>query len=101
MSEWDETKEVRLEAILDDSLASTLDVLSRMPESPKVRDLRAKVQTYRQAIQRWAAVRPSTAQRDALRELVLELYTRAIEEQTSEAPTPVLGVQSVRPPERD
>jgi hypothetical protein len=100
MSDDDETRTLSQEALLEDSLAATLDVLRDLPESPKVRDLRARVDTYRRAIERWVTVSPGQGQRDALRELVLELHTRALETQTSEALTPVQGVPSVRPPGR-
>ncbi|HEY2515458.1 MAG TPA: hypothetical protein VGI39_31540 [Polyangiaceae bacterium] len=97
MSDEEETRAQRLDALLEDSLAATLDLLGELPESPKVRDLRAKVETYRRAIERWATVPPGQGQRDALRELVLELETRARDIHTSEMPTPHQGVPSVRP----
>jgi hypothetical protein len=101
MSDEDETRRaVRLEAILEDSLAATLDALRDLPDSPKIRDLRARVQTYRRAVARWLTIAPSPDQRDALRELVLELHMLALETQASEASTPVQGVPSARPPGR-
>ena len=99
MSDDDETRAQRLEVLLEDSLAAALDVVRDLPASPKVRDLRARVHTYRQAIERWVTVRPTQGQRDALRELVLELHARALETHASEAATPIQGVPSVRPPD--
>ena len=98
MSSEDETRAQRLEALLEDSLAATLDVLRDLPDSRKVRDLRAQVNTYRRALERWVTVRPAQDQRDALRELVLELHTCALEIHTSEALTPVQGVPHTRTP---
>ncbi len=100
MNEDDETRQVRVDAILEDSLASTLDLLRDVPESPTVRGLRARVRTYRQTIQRWVSVRPSQAQRDALRDVVRELHGLALELQASETRTPVDGVPRERPPGR-
>jgi hypothetical protein len=100
MSDEDETRAHRPEALLEDSLADTLDLLRDLPDSPKVRDLRAQVGTYRRAIERWVTVRPSHEQRDALRDLVVELRERALETRASEAATPIEGVPSVPPSNR-
>ena len=88
MGQDDQTRAHRGEALLEDSLAATLDILRDAPESRKVRDLRARVEVYRRTIAQWPAIKPSKAQRDALRELVLELHTQAEEARASEASTP-------------
>jgi hypothetical protein len=78
MSDEDETRAHTPEALLEDSLAATRELLRDLPDSPNVRDLRARAETYGRTIERWGTVRPSKAQRDALRDLVLELHTLAL-----------------------
>jgi hypothetical protein len=79
MGDADETRAHRAEALLEDSLAATLDILRELKDSPVVRDLRARAETYRRTIARWEGVRPSHEQRGALRELVLQLHGRALD----------------------
>jgi hypothetical protein len=100
MGDEDETRAHRPEAIIEDSLAATLELLRDIPDSPKVRDLRARVETYRRTLGRWPAVKPSKDQRSALRELAIELYERAQELHAFEATTPHQGIPSVKPPDR-
>jgi hypothetical protein len=88
MGDEDETRALRPEAVIEDSLAATLELLREVPDSPKVRDLRARVETDRRTLARWPAVKPSKDQRNALRELATELYERAQALHVSEAPTP-------------
>jgi glutamyl-tRNA reductase len=79
MGDADETRAHNAEALLEDSLAATLDILRELKDSPIVRDLRTRAETYRRTIERWENVRPSHEQRGALRELVLQLHARALD----------------------
>ena len=94
----EQTRARSQEALLEDSLAATLDLLRDVPESPKARDLRGRVDTYHKTLLRWMTVPPSKGQRDALRELVFELHAHARELHASEEPTPLPPVRSARPP---
>ena len=94
----EQTRARSQEALLEDSLAATIDLLREVPESAKARDYRGRVETYRRTIAHWGVVPPSKGQRDALRELVLELYTRVRELHASEEPTPLPPVRTSRPP---
>jgi hypothetical protein len=98
MGDKDETRRHRLDALIEDSLIGTLEVLRDLPESPRARDLHGRARRYREAIKLWMAVRPSQAQRAALRELVHELHQNALELYLSEALTPVQGIPSARSP---
>jgi hypothetical protein len=100
MTDEDETPAQRQEALLEDSLAATLDTLRDLPESPNVRELRARAWTYRRAVLRWATVPPDQGQRDALQELVFDLHASALDTFTSEAATPLQMVRSVSLPKR-
>jgi hypothetical protein len=91
MGDKDQTRAHRPEALLEDSLAATLDMIRDAPESRAVRDLRARVESYRRTIERWTAIKPTKAQRDALRELVFELHTAAEETVASQGTTPSSG----------
>ena len=98
MDDSDETRTQNHDALLEDALAATLDSLGDLPDSPRVRDLRARVESYRRTLARWSAVKPSADQRAALRELVLDLRTRALDLRASAAATPHQGVPSARRP---
>ena len=93
----EQTRAQSQEAVLEDSLAATLDLLGDVSESAKARDLRGRVETYRRTIAHWTTVAPSKGQRDALRELVFELHARARDLHASEEPTPLPPARSVRP----
>jgi flagellar hook-associated protein FlgK len=97
MSDEDETRARSQEALLEDSLADTLDLLRHLPESAQARGLRREVDRYYKTLARWMTVPPSKDQRDALLELVVELCSRAKELHASEEPTPLPPVRSVRP----
>jgi hypothetical protein len=57
-------------------IAAVVDMLGAMLDGPHTRELRAKAETYRAAVEQWATTNVSTAQRLALRELVEELHAR-------------------------
>ena len=60
-------------AIVEQSLADTLERLRELPAGPRVRELRAKVEGYERALRAWMVRPPSEEQRAALLKLVLEL----------------------------
>jgi hypothetical protein len=60
-------------AIVTQSIADSLERLSEMPSTPKVRALRTKVQAYQRAVQAWSIHPPSEEQRAAMVKLVLDL----------------------------
>lgn len=60
-------------AIVEQSLADTLERLRELPAGPRVRELRAKAEGYERALRAWMVRPPSEEQRAALLKLVLEL----------------------------
>jgi hypothetical protein len=60
-------------AIVEKSLADTLERLAELPPGPRVRELRAKAQGFERALHAWSARPPTEEQRAALLKLVLDL----------------------------
>ncbi len=65
-------KSTRL-AIVEQSLADTVERLQELPPGPRVRELRAKAEGYDRALRAWLLRAPTEEQRAALLKLVLEL----------------------------
>jgi hypothetical protein len=65
-------KSTRL-AIVEQSLADTVERLRELPPGPRVRELRAKAEGYDRALRAWLMRAPTEEQRAALLKLVLEL----------------------------
>jgi hypothetical protein len=72
MTEGGPGRSTRL-AIVEQSLADTLERLRELPAGPRVRELRAKAEGYERALRAWMVRPPSEEQRAALLKLVLEL----------------------------
>src|SRR5579872_4489536 len=72
----DATRAQSRDALIDDAIAAAVDLLRDLPEGPATRELRSRAESYRRTVDQWGAVRPTQAQRDALRELVLEMHGR-------------------------
>jgi hypothetical protein len=60
-------------AIVEKSLADTLERLRELPPGPRVRELRAKAEGFERALQAWSLRPPTEEQRAALLKLVLDL----------------------------
>jgi hypothetical protein len=60
-------------AIVERSLADTVERLSELPPGPRVRELRAKAEGFGRALRGWAVRPPTEEQRSTLLKLVLEL----------------------------
>jgi hypothetical protein len=97
----DETVQLRMpDVVIADALAGILDDLAALPATPKTRELQARADNYRRALESWGHMRPTDAQRDALRDLVLDLHAR-VRDMRSEAEmgaTPAVGVPVMRDP---
>jgi hypothetical protein len=65
-------------AIVEQSLADTLERLRELPPGPRVRELRAKAEGYERALRTWQLRPPTEEQRATLLKLVLELNVEAI-----------------------
>jgi hypothetical protein len=65
-------KSTRL-AIVEQSLADTVERLKELTPGPRVRELRAKAEGYDRALRAWMMRAPTEEQRAALLKLVLEL----------------------------
>ncbi|HEX8793773.1 MAG TPA: hypothetical protein VF765_22675 [Polyangiaceae bacterium] len=60
-------------AIVDKSLADTVERLNELPPGPRVRELRAKAEGFQRALRTWSVSPPTEEQRAALLKLVLDL----------------------------
>jgi hypothetical protein len=60
-------------AIVEKSLADTVERLRELPPGPRVRELRAKAEGFERALQAWSLRPPTEEQRAALLRLVLDL----------------------------
>ncbi len=60
-------------AIVEKSLADSLERLSELPPGPRVRELKTKAEGFQRAMRSWALRPPTEDQRQALMKLVLEL----------------------------
>jgi hypothetical protein len=60
-------------AIVEKSLADTLERLRELPPGPRVRELRAKAEAFERALHAWSARPPTEEQRSTLLKLVLDL----------------------------
>jgi hypothetical protein len=65
-------------AIVEKSLADTLERLGELPPGPRVRELRAKAQGFERALHAWSTRPPTEEQRSTLLKLVLELNVEAM-----------------------
>ncbi len=60
-------------AIVEKSLADTVERLDELPAGPRVRELRAKAEGFQRALRTWTVSPPTEEQRAALLKLVLDL----------------------------
>jgi hypothetical protein len=60
-------------AIVEKSLADTLERLRELPAGPRTRELRTKAEGFERALRAWSLRPPTEEQRAALLRLVLEL----------------------------
>ena len=60
-------------AIVEQCLADTVERLSELPASPRVRELRTKAEGFERALRAWSVRPPTEEQRSALLKLVLDL----------------------------
>jgi hypothetical protein len=60
-------------AIVEKSLADTLERLRELPPSAKTRELRAKAEGFERALHAWSVRPPTEEQRSTLLKLVLDL----------------------------
>ncbi|HEY8040880.1 MAG TPA: hypothetical protein VIF15_13840 [Polyangiaceae bacterium] len=60
-------------AIVERSLADTVERLGELPASPRVRELRGKAEGFERAMRSWSIRPPTEEQRSALLKLVLDL----------------------------
>jgi hypothetical protein len=60
-------------AIVEKSLADTVERLRELPPGPRVRELRAKAEGFERALQAWSVRPPTEEQRVTLLKLVLDL----------------------------
>jgi hypothetical protein len=60
-------------AIVEKSLADSLERLREFPPGPRVRELRAKAEGFERALRAWSARPPTEEQRATLLRLVLDL----------------------------
>jgi hypothetical protein len=65
-------------AIVEQSLIDTLERLSELPASPRVRELRTKAEGFERALRFWTTRPPTEEQRATLLKLVLELNVEVI-----------------------
>lgn len=65
-------------AIVEQCLFDTLERLRELAPSPRVREIRGKVEGYERAVRAWGARPPTEEQRAALLKLVLELNLEVI-----------------------
>jgi hypothetical protein len=65
-------------AIVEQSLADTVERLREVPPGPRVRELRAKAEGYERALRAWMVRAPTEEQRSTLLKLVLELNVEAM-----------------------
>ena len=66
-------------AIVEQSLADTVERLRELPAGPRVREFRAKAEGYERALKAWMLRAPTEEQRSALLRLVLELNVEVME----------------------
>jgi len=60
-------------AIVEKSLADSLERLGELPPGPRVRELRAKAEGFERALRAWSVRPPTEEQRTTLLKLVLDL----------------------------
>jgi hypothetical protein len=60
-------------AIVEKSLHDTMERLSELPAGPRVRELKAKADSFERALHTWSVRPPTEEQRTALLRLVLDL----------------------------
>jgi hypothetical protein len=65
--------------IVEQSLADTLERLSELGASARVRELRMKAQGFDRAVKAWSLTPPTEQQRQAMMKLVLELNVEVIQ----------------------
>ncbi len=65
-------------AIVEQSLADTVERLRELAPGPRVRELRAKAEGYERALRAWMLRAPTEEQRATLLRLVLELNVEAM-----------------------
>ena len=92
----DDTLRVPIEDVLDDELRSLRTILEALPDSPRNRELRARLSTFQRALERCRGLETNHSQRTALCELVGEL--RADAEALSDVASKVLA--QMRPDKR-
>jgi hypothetical protein len=71
-------KSTRL-AIVEQSLIDILDRLDNLPDTPIVKELRAKTRVYERAVLGWSALPPSEADRSEMLRKVLALNVEVMQ----------------------
>ncbi len=104
MSDEEETRRTSVRTLIEEALGAVVAAVRNMTPGAKARELRAKADSFARVLQQWDTTPPSSAQQEALRELVFHLHEKALHEKTVEADarrrsiTPVEGVRVRTPP---
>ena len=104
MSDEDATHRTSVRALIEEALAAVVAAVEGMTPGAKARELRAKADSFARVLRQWDSTPPSSAQQEALRELVFHLHEKVLHEKTVEADTrrrsitPVEGVRAHTPP---
>jgi hypothetical protein len=104
VSDEEETRRTSVRTLIEEALAAVVAAVKGMTPGAKARELRAKADSFARVLQQWDSAPPSSAQQEALRELVFHLHEKALHEKTVEADvrrrsiTPIDGVRAHTPP---
>jgi hypothetical protein len=66
------------EALIVDALSNVFTVLTSRQETAHIRELRAQARSYEQAIKHWTTVPPTSAQLDAMLDVVTDLHGKVV-----------------------
>jgi hypothetical protein len=67
------------ETLVNETLLAVARVLEDAPDSPLVREQRARLRSYEQIVRGWVTIPSTDAQREATFELVVELHAKVNE----------------------
>ena len=79
MHDDDLSRSPRRDALAEEVITAIIDAVRAMPDSPQKRQLGAKAESYKRALEQWANAPPTTSQRNALRDMVLALHAKLVE----------------------
>ena len=65
-----------VDALIEEALDAIVTILDETTETPHTRELRAKANSYVRIVKAWATQPASSAQREAMFDLVTELHTK-------------------------